>query len=352
MYLKALEQNINPLTLNSQSAFLSLRDIFGAQRAKQVEANRVFFAESMQTENLAEYFHLFAHLVFHYVYMENALKYTEFVNAIARLKPKAQEQDILIAFRDDAIKHGGRLIEAQHKLQEERRRLMTTSSFILAGEETLLDKDIRLSREEEELKKPIQPIHALFTLVAKTVELCIEKKVLDEEEGSLKDKINADPVRWIAYLLPIFNLLQQGRADSLRQVIVLTLNLVARRVSEEIADEIQDTLFELKWVEKVSTQQRLMCLDPGSELDKLVCSILDQKVQESSQYDDDEEAVEPENATALGGALTVPTAPAPSRTIRDKNSLRIFAMINNAHQAEEKRLKTQESVLDSRAKTV
>lgn len=42
MYIKALEQNIKPLTPNSQSAFLSLMEIVGSQRAKQTEASRVF----------------------------------------------------------------------------------------------------------------------------------------------------------------------------------------------------------------------------------------------------------------------------------------------------------------------
>lgn len=107
----------------------------------------------MQTENLAEYFNLFTHLVFHYVYIENNFKYTELLNAIRRLSPKNQEEDVLIAFRGDAIRHGGGVMEAQHKVQEERRRLMTTSSYIVPGGETLLELDARLTREEEELKK-------------------------------------------------------------------------------------------------------------------------------------------------------------------------------------------------------
>lgn len=323
MFLKAPEQNIRPLVENSQDAFLTLMNLLESRLEVQIDLYRSSFVEAMQTESLSGYFSVFSHLVVHYVYRESDPKYTVLLNAVGELPETQDEAMALITLRDAAAAQGGQMLEALHKLHEDRRRLMVDS---YRGAVSIFEQDRRITAGIDALEQPIQPVLALFSVVEKIVGLCVEKGILDEEEGAIKEKITVYPIRWIARLIPIFNLLQQSRADMLRNVIELTVNLVASRAPKRVVGEIQDELFKRGWIECARTEQRLGCPEAGSELDQLISSVLSQKKGSGGHCEKGGKEVD--DKPVVSASAAAPRAATPKRP-RGEPSLRIFAIMNS-----------------------
>ncbi len=321
MYIKASEQHIKPMTDDSNSAFFSLMELLESRYPTQISTNHRFFVEAIQARPLSEYFSLFAHLIFRYVYMENHARYSILLSAFSK---RASEDDkrALVVLRDEATQCGGIMLEALHKLHEDQRRLVTEG---YTGLISISQRDAQLTEQISLLKNPIQPILAWFCIVEKIVGLCAEMRIL-EAEDSIRQELHSNPIQWLARMIPIFDLLQQGTVEKLREAIERILVLIAIPVSERLVDEIQEVLFQQECIEKLPTPQHFTSPEPSSNLGQLISSIL----HPEGECNDEESVPNPVESTEAPVSASVPAASArlseSMHRPRGEMSLRIFIL--------------------------
>jgi hypothetical protein len=269
MYIKASAQHINPMTDKANDAFFYFRESLESRYKQQVITNQRLFVEAIQTRPLSEYFSLFAHLIFRYVYMKNDATYSILLSAFSNYATE-DDKTALIRLRDEAMQRGGKMLEALQKLDEDQRRLAKES---YTGSIPIYERDAQLTEQISLLKNPIIPILAGFCIVEKIVKLCAEMSIL-EAESPIRQELHDNPIQCLARMIPIFDLLQQGEVKKLREAIRLTLLFVAIPVSDELVNEIQDTLFQQGFIKKSPASEQLVCPEPSSELGQLISSIL------------------------------------------------------------------------------
>jgi hypothetical protein len=337
MYLKASEQHIKPMTDDSTKAFFSLMELLESRFPTQSTTHHHFFVEAIQTRPLSEYFSLFAHLIFRYVYMEDDARYSILLSAFSK-RASEDDKSALVTLRDEATQGGGGMLEALHKLHEDQRRLMTQR---YTGLIPISQRDAQLTEQICVLKNPILPILAWFCVVEKIVGLCTEMRILAEGDF-IRKELHADPIKWLLRMIPIFNLLQQGTFEKLREAIERTLALLSIPVSEKLVDEIQEALFHRECIEKLPTPQHFAPPEPGSDLGQLISSIL----HPEGEYNDEESVPNPvdfKEAPVSAPAAVIPSPPAlvipiprafarpvtSAPRARGEASLRIFVLRNN-----------------------
>lgn len=243
---------LEPLAVDVRSAFGPLGDLLQANDPDIIRFHCTSIKEDMEDSAFSGWFSLLVRAVFRYVSEDDA-KFELLLAAVSHVNEASAP----------ALRELRRITIAQHRdlllkiveLRQEQSRLMRASFYTGSNEETILDRDEKLTAEIVGLEARKKPMLALFLIVEKIIVILQELNYLNpERENLIKQRITEDPIKFMVQLIPILGLLQKGESGNLTEVIALTLQLVDL-YDAALPPIIQEELLKRKWVELNTLQE-------------------------------------------------------------------------------------------------
>ncbi len=253
--LRAPLDYLGALTGDVRSAFGPLGELLVATAPEIKQDKCEGIKDDMKDSPLSSWFSLFVRAIFRYAY-EGDEQYYILLPAMRGVSEAGTAA--LVHFREKAVTDSGGISKQLGELRLQQKDLLTASFYPGPGGKTLLERDGEITRAITALEDQKKPTLALFLLVEKIIVILQEfKRIGRAEEALIKEK---NPIQFMADLIPILRLLQNGEERELIEVITLTLQLVD--ISDaRLASKIKKTLLERHWLEVVvPEEERGNCL--------------------------------------------------------------------------------------------